>query len=93
MVPEGSPPPRVVDAANLDDYVPAPRGGVWEPAVKLGVQVQQGDLLGRLHDFADHAAPPLEIRAHRSGWVLMLHFSARIAQGVTLYVGAREVDL
>ena len=91
--PEGSPPPRIVEAANLDDYVPAPRGGVWEPAVYPGVQVQQGDLLGRLHDFADHAAPPLEVRAHRAGWVLMLHFSARVAQGVTLYVVAREADL
>ncbi len=91
--PEGSPAPRVVEAVQLGDYVPAPRDGVWEPVLRPGAQVEQGELLGRLHDFADHSAAALEIRAHRGGWVLMLHFSARVAQGVTLYVVAREADL
>ena len=87
---EGAAPPRLVDAANLDDYVPTPRDGVWEPVVRLGQRVEPGDLLGRLHDFSDHSAPGLEIRTDRAGWVLMLHFRAMIKKGVTLYVVGRE---
>ena len=87
---EGQPPPRFVEASNLDDYIPCPRDGVWEPTVKLGADVEEGDLLGRLHDFSDHSSPALEIRAHRCGVVLMLHFSAMVKKGVTLYVVAQE---
>jgi len=83
--------PRLVDAANLDDYVAAPRSGVWEATVDLGDEVEQGQLLGRLHNFDDHAASPLEMYAHRSGVLLMMHFSARIEKGITLYVIAREI--
>ena len=84
--------PRLMDAANLDDYVASPRSGIWEPAVDLGDDVQQGQVLGRLHNFDDHSGPPLEIRAHRSGAVLMMRFSATVEKGVTLYVIAREVE-
>ena len=87
---EGSEPTRLVDAANLDDYIPTPRDGVWEPVVRLGQRVEAGDLLGRLHDFSDHSAPALDIRTDRAGWVLMLHFRAMVAKGATLYVVARE---
>jgi predicted deacylase len=82
--------PRLMDAANLDDYVAAPLSGIWERAVDLGEEVEQGQLLGRLHDFDDHTAAPLEMHAHRSGVILMMHFAARIEKGVTLYVIARE---
>ena len=47
-------PPRFVQAVNLEDYVPCPRNGVWEPTVEIGIDVKEGDLLGRLHDFSDH---------------------------------------
>ena len=89
--PEAEAPPRLVTAENLDDYRPCPREGVWEPAVDLGAAIREGDLLGRLHDFSDHSEDPLEIRAHRSGYVLMMHLSARVQRGMTLYVIAREV--
>lgn len=84
-------PPRFVSAANLADYIPCPRTGIWEPAVSVGDDVRQGDLLGRLHDFNDHASPALEIRAHRAGVVMMMHFPARAEKGVTLYVIAEPI--
>jgi len=86
-------PPRFVQAVNLADYIPCPRDGVWEPLVDLGVDVHEGELLGRLHDFSDHSSDALEIRAHRSGVVAMLHFAAQIKKGLTLYVVAQEVQL
>lgn len=88
---ERSSPPRLVEASNLEDYVPAPRTGIWEPLVELGADVKMGDLVGRLHDFSDHSSAPLEIVAHRSGALLMMHFPAHIDKGVTLYVIAQGV--
>ena len=83
--------PRLVEAVNLDDYVAAPRTGIWEPAVDLGDTLERGQLLGRLHDFDDHSEVPLEVYAHRSGLLLMMRFAARVEKGATLYVIAREV--
>jgi predicted deacylase len=57
----------------------------------LGAAVEPGDLLGRLHDFSDHAEAPLEIRADRAGYLLMMHRSARPLKGQTLFVIAQEV--
>jgi N2-acetyl-L-2,4-diaminobutanoate deacetylase len=85
--------PRFVQAVNLEDYIPCPKNGIWEPTVDLGVDVKEGDLLGRLHDFSDHSSEPLEIRSHRSGVVLVLHFTAQCRKGATLYVIAQEVQL
>jgi predicted deacylase len=84
-------PPRVVQAPDLRDYVPCPRDGIWEPAVAPGANVREGDLIGSLHDFADHASEPVEVRSHRAGVVIALHFAAVCEKGITLYVVAEDV--
>jgi predicted deacylase len=86
-------PPRFVQAVNLEDYIPCPRSGVWEPTIDIGVDVKEGDLLGRLHDFSDHASPAVEIHAHRSGALVMLYFGAVCKKGSTLYVIGQDVKL
>jgi len=88
---ESSREPILVRADRLDHYVPCPRDGVWEPVVDLGDRLEAGQLIGRLHDFADHSAPAFEIRAPRLGFLAMMHLSARPLQGQTLYVVAEEV--
>ena len=90
--PAGSPPPKLIRADKLEQYQPSPRDGVWEPAVDPGAAVQAGELVGRLHDFADHSAPPLEIRSPAAGYIGMLHLSARPKKGQTLFVIASEAD-
>jgi len=90
--PAGAPGPQLARADRLDHYVPCPRDGVWEPVVDLGERVNEGDLIGRLHDFSDHSSAPFEIRARRGGIVLMMHLSARPQKGQTLYVVADPVD-
>ncbi len=90
--PAGSPEPMLVKADELEDYVPCPRDGVWEPVVELGALIAQDELIGRLHDFSDHASPALEIRARRGGYVIMMHLSARPRKGQTLYVVAERID-
>ncbi len=90
--PPGSPPPQLVRADKLQDYVPCPRDGVWEPQVDLGAAVEEGEVIGRLHDFSDHGATPVRIRANRAGHVIMMHLSARPTRGQTLYVIGEPVD-
>jgi predicted deacylase len=86
-----SPAPKLVRADKLDSYVPCPRDGAWEPLVDLGDAVAAGQVIGRLHDFADHSSPAMEIRVQRDGYIIMMHLSARPLKGQTLYVVAEEV--
>jgi N2-acetyl-L-2,4-diaminobutanoate deacetylase len=84
--------PLLVDARNLEDYTPCPQDGVWEPLVDLGDQVEVGQLIGRVHSFSDHSAPPLQIRANRAGIMIMMCGTAQCRQGTTLFVIARPVE-
>jgi predicted deacylase len=90
--PADAPEPKLIKADQLHYYFPCPRDGVWEPVVDLGAPVNQGDLIGRLHDFSDHGQPALEIRAQRSGYAAMMHLSARPVKGQTLHVIADALN-
>lgn len=79
-------PPRMVQAPYLSDYIPAPRTGIWEPVHEPGDDVSEGDLIGRIHNFDDHASPALEIHAHRRGVIIAMYLSAACEKGLTLYV-------
>ena len=84
-------PPRLVSAPHLPDYIPTPRDGIWEPLVRPGDDVTQGELLGRIHDFSDHSSAPLDVHAHRAGVVIALYNTAVCRKGLTLFVLAREI--
>lgn len=90
--PADSPPPKLIRADKLDQYIPCPRDAVWEPVVDPGAAVHAGELIGRLHDFADHSAPAIEIRSPKEGYIGMMHLSARPRKGQTLFVIAGELD-
>ena len=53
--------------------------------------MRAGDLLGRLHQFEDHASAPIPITAHRDGVIIALHFGAACRRGATLHVIAQDV--
>ncbi len=89
--PSEAPPPKVVQAVHLEDYVPAPVTGVYEPLHEVGSFVESGQVVGRLHDFERPDAPALELRAPRSGYLLMQAFQAPTAKGTTILVVAGEV--
>lgn len=81
---------RLIQAPDLVDYRPCPRDGIWEPLAAPGDDVAQGQLIGQLHDFSDHSAPPLEIRAHRSGVLIARYAAAVCPKGLTLFVIGEE---
>lgn len=84
-------PPRLVAATSLDNYVPAPISGYFEPIHEVGAAVAAGELVGRLYDFERVTAPALEVRAPNDGYILLQPFAAPTAKGVTMLVIAQEV--
>lgn len=85
-------PPRLVAATSLEDYVPAPVSGVFEPLHEVGAAVGAGELVGRLYDFERVGAPALEVLAPRDGYILMQPFQAPTQKGATMLVIAKEVS-
>lgn len=83
-------PPRLVEARNLEDYVPCPSTGIWEPLIDLGTEIRKGQLVGRLHDFSNYTAATLEVSAHQDGVVIMMCGTAVCREGTTLYVIAKD---
>ena len=79
-------PPRLVAATSLDNYIPAPISGVFEPCYDVGAAVVAGELVGRLYDFERVGAPPLEVRSPRDGYILLQPFEAPTRKGVTMLV-------
>jgi len=84
-------PPKLVAALSLDEYVPAPITGVFEPLLKVGSPVEGGQLIGRLYDFERVGSPAVEITAPHSGYLLMQTFQAPVQKGDTMLVVAQEV--
>ncbi len=84
-------PPRLVSAIHLDEYIPAPISGIFEPLMPVGSPVERGQLVGRLYDFERVGDPPLPIHAPRDGYVLMQPFQAPTAKGATMLVIAQDV--
>jgi len=83
---------RLIQAPDLHDYRPCPRDGIWEPLAAPGEDVKQGQLLGWLHDFSNHTAPPLAIHAHREGVLIARYAAAVCSKGLTLFVIGEEVE-
>jgi predicted deacylase len=85
-------PPILVQATQLNEYIPAPVSGVYEPVVPVGSWVEADQLLGRLYDFEQVEDEPLEIRAPHDGYLMAHPFRAPISKGDTMIVVARRTD-
>lgn len=91
VAPERPNPPRLVSAIHLDEYVPAPIRGYFEPVLDVGAKVDAGDLVGRLWDFDRLDAPPIDVTAPRAGYVILESFQVPIEKGQTMLVIGQEV--
>lgn len=84
--------PRIVRAVRLDDYVPSPISGIYEPAAEPGQWVSGGEVVGRIYDFDYAGSRPIEMQAPRDGWLLVTPFAAAVEKGQTVVVVAEEVE-
>ncbi len=89
--PERDTPPKLVSAIHLEEYIPAPITGVFEPAFKVGSWVEKSQLVGRLYDFERVGSTGLDIHAPHDGYILLQPFQAPIKKGDTMLVVAQEV--
>lgn len=83
---------RLIQAPHLADYRPCPKDAVWEPFFPAGADVHEGQLIGLLHDFADHTEAPVEVRAHRDGVLIARYSAAVCSKGMTLFVIGEETE-
>ena len=72
--PDWGNPPRLVAAIELENYVPAPFTGVFEPRFKSGGAVNESQLGGHLYDFEQVSRAPFEVHAPRDGYILLQPF-------------------
>lgn len=72
-------------------YVPAPFPGHYEPMMACGAYVEQGQIVGNLHDFYRIDDTPWPVRAGLDGYVLSQAFRQPVKQGSHILVVAEEV--
>ncbi|MGW8180674.1 MAG: succinylglutamate desuccinylase/aspartoacylase family protein [bacterium] len=89
--PDREEPPLLVTATGLEEYIPAPSSGVYEPLVEVGTRVARNQVVGLLHDFEHIDSESLQVRSPRDGWVIMQPFRVPTRKGSTMLVVAREV--
>jgi predicted deacylase len=69
------------DTSDPQCSIIAPFNGIFEPTVDVDVSVEQGDLLGLLHDFDRVDDAGWAIRAPHDGPVIMQAWEAAVEQG------------
>ncbi|RCS54916.1 succinylglutamate desuccinylase [Bremerella cremea] len=70
-------------------YCVAPFDGHFEPLIDCGVAVQEGDVVGLLHDFDHIDMPPHKVRAQVDGVVLAQAWAAAVPRGQHIVVVGR----
>ena len=81
---EPLPPPRgtrMVEVSSRDHYVYATDGGLLEPLVDLGAEVQKGDLAGQIHFVDNPARAPVPCHFRRAGMVVCQRHFGRVERG------------
>jgi uncharacterized protein len=91
-----APPParktRWVEIASRDYYVYAPQGGLFEPRVRLGDTVAEGQLYGLVHFVDDPMREPAEVRFKASGFLICKRHPGRCERGDCLGHLASDID-
>ena len=81
-------PSRLLRMPGDECYHIAPAAGLIEPAVDLGEEVGEGDLLARIWPVESCGGAPVEVRAQRGGLLAARHFPGLVQLGDCLAVVA-----
>lgn len=77
----GFPPTRLLHTPDDTSYVAADENGVYEACVYLGQEVEEGQLVGRIHFIENPSREPIECFAGRSGVVVCKHVPGLVQSG------------
>jgi predicted deacylase len=89
----GLPPPVIVRATEVENYLLAPDGGLWEAVVDVGERVEAGRLVGRIHFIDRPDREPSPVHAANAGFVCSVRAIATTEQGDNVAVVGREIDV
>jgi len=89
----GLPPPVIVRATELDNYLMAPDSGLWETYVDVGERVEPGAPVGQIHFIDRPERAPTPVCAINGGFVCEVRAIATTDQGDNVAVVGREVGL
>ncbi len=80
--------PPLLDMPDPRSFLFSQHSGLLEPCVALGDEVQEGDLMARIHITERTAVPPIEYRAIRDGLVIARHVPSMVKIGDCMNVVA-----
>ena len=83
---------RKASIVDAECYVAAPFAGHYEEVLPCGVLVQQGDVVGRLHDFDRIDDPGWPVRAGVDGIIVAQAWAARVKQGQHILAVGRALE-
>ncbi len=88
----GLPPPRILRALDIENYVLSPVTGLWETFVEIGDEVERGQPIGQLHSFERPGQDPEMVRSMRAGRICGLRAIAMTAEGDNLATVGQEIS-
>lgn len=83
---------RLASIVDRECYTPAPFPGHYEEVQPCGALVREGDVVGRLHDFARVDEPAWPVPAGVDGIVIGQAYAARVLQGQQILAVGRILD-
>ncbi len=81
----------LVDTSSFESGLLAPAGGIFEPSVDLGDWVDEGDLLGFLHNFDRLGEEPVALAAPHDGFIICQSVQARVFAGQVVCLVGRAL--
>lgn len=81
---------RLLHTPDDDCFVSAGEGGLYEPLVDLGSEVEAGAAIGRIHFFERPERPPELLRVARPGMLVCRHYPGLAQAGDCLAVVATD---
>jgi predicted deacylase len=82
----------LLDSSDPSSSLFARTPGHFEPTVSCGDQVEEGQVVGYLHDFERVDDPPVELLAPHDGCVLCQAWGARVATGQIITQVGKSVE-
>ncbi|MDZ7828761.1 MAG: N(2)-acetyl-L-2,4-diaminobutanoate deacetylase DoeB [Halofilum sp. (in: g-proteobacteria)] len=88
----GMPATRLMETPDENAYTVADETGLFECLVNLGDEVEEGQLIARIHSIEKTALPPGDYYANRSGTLIGRHFPGLARPGDCLAVIGVDTD-
>lgn len=90
---QGRAPTRPAEVPDLESYVMCPDGGLYEPFINLGEDVDAGQAIGQVHYPDNLGRVPLTVRTPCSGFLLCKRPPGRVQRGDNIAIIAQDLDV